>query len=75
MKMTKSTPLLLLLGMLLAGCSSTDANGVNITHGSIFDFLWTAPAPVPASPLAPANPAPTPQVPANAPVAQPLASN
>lgn len=75
MKISKVAPWLLGLGALLAGCTSTDANGVNITHGSIFDYLWSAPAPVPASPLAPANPAPAPQVPANAPVAQPLASN
>jgi hypothetical protein len=75
MKIPKVYPLLLVPAILLAGCSSTDANGVNITHGSIFDYLWSAPAPMPASPLAPAKPALTPQVPSNAPTAQPLASD
>jgi predicted small secreted protein len=75
MKTTKSAILLLALGVLLSGCASTDGNGVNITHGSIMDILWNQPAPVPASPVTPNNPAPAPQVPANAPPAQPLASN
>ena len=55
MKISKSALPLLVLGVLLAGCSSPDANGVDISRPGFFNFLWSPPAPVPAAPLAMPN--------------------
>lgn len=56
MKISKSALPLLVLGVLLAGCSSPDANGVDISRPGFFNFLWSPPAPLPVSPLTPPNP-------------------
>jgi len=55
MKTPKSTFALLALAAIVSGCSTSDANGVNISRPGMFNFLWSAPAPVPASPLTPPN--------------------
>jgi hypothetical protein len=46
MKIAKVGLPLLALGMLLSGCSTSDANGVNISRPSFFNFLSAPPAPV-----------------------------
>jgi hypothetical protein len=63
MKIAKVAVLLATLGVCLVGCSSPDANGVEVSRPSIFNYLQSPPASVPASPLAPVAAPATPQVP------------
>ncbi|HTB62148.1 MAG TPA: hypothetical protein VK737_01055 [Opitutales bacterium] len=63
MKTAKSAALLIVLGACLAGCSSTDANGVDVSRPTFFNFLQSPPVAVPVSPFTPDDTAATPQVP------------
>jgi hypothetical protein len=74
-KTTQLITLILVLGAFLTGCSDTDANGTSISRPGFFNFLWSAPAPVPPSPIAPQSPPPAPQNPENPAPASPVALN